>query len=144
MREIKIRAWDNVEMKWYYPGEEDDIHFYFDSSGIVAERFIEEEVCTPEGERGMYGGTEKLEHLIYVQLTELKDKNGVEIYEGDILDVQDEGYPFVKNWKGIVKMIDCCYMIENLEGTDGEPLFIEIREIEVIGNIYENPKLLES
>lgn len=77
------------------------------------------------------------------QFTGLHDKNGVEIYEGDVLDIENEGYPFVKNWKGIVKFIDGSYLIENFEGTDGEYLFDETREVKVIGNIHEHPHLLE-
>lgn len=77
------------------------------------------------------------------QYTGLKDKNGHEIYENDIVNVREGGHPFVNDWKGIVKMIDGCYLIENFEGTNGEFLYDEIREIEIIGNIYENKELLE-
>lgn len=81
--------------------------------------------------------------VVYMQYTGLKDKNGREIYEGDILDSESEGYPFVKNWVGVVKFIDGSFLLENLQGTDGDWLFNESVEREVIGNIYENPELLE-
>lgn len=141
-REIKFRAWDNVDMKMYYLGEEDNIHFYFDSAGIIAERFYNEEVCTPEGDRGFYGNSENLEHLKYLEYTGLKDKIGVEIFEGDILrregywdiyiahDVANAGFGFLNaDWvvsQGKTKPIDK-YMMNDYE---------------VIGNIYENPELL--
>lgn len=71
-----------------------------------------------------------------------KDINGKEIYEGDIVNRRDEGFPLTKNWNGVVKMITGSYLVENLEGTDGEYLFDELAEVEVIGNIYDNPELL--
>jgi len=50
MREIKFRAWDDVEDKMYYTGEETDIIFYFDDVGIVAEKILGD-YETLEGEK---------------------------------------------------------------------------------------------
>ncbi|MGE7932156.1 YopX family protein [Viridibacillus arvi] len=74
------------------------------------------------------------------EYTGLKDKNGREIYEGDILNCQDECHPFVKNWNGQVKMIDGGWFCEIGENK----IFIGYSEdeVEVIGNIYEHPHLL--
>ncbi|AOH54460.1 hypothetical protein ABE28_008855 [Peribacillus muralis] len=150
MREVKYRAWDNVENKMYYPGEEENIHFYFDSSGIVAERFIEEEVCTPEGERGMYGGTEKLEHHKYMQYTGLKDnaseeEHPMEIFESDILfdPVNDEYY--IVTWDESYAN----FFLKNIDDSLGKPDY-DFAEYDtdvcdglyVVGNIHENPELL--
>ena len=69
------------------------------------------------------------------QFTGLRDKNGKEIYEGDILS-----YHSKKGWE--VFFEDGCYYM--MYG-DHSFLFEKMRAIEseIIGNIYENPKLLE-
>ncbi|MFC0188441.1 YopX family protein [Fictibacillus aquaticus] len=136
MREIKFRFYSNIEKKMHHQlsliglqGLEKNPPIY-DADQVYCDRFEDKRV-----QRYSDG------HLM--QYTGLKDKNGVEIYEGDVLRVQGEDYPFEKEWIGIVKYIDGSYFIENLEGTDGDYLFNELREQEVIGNKYEHSHLLE-
>lgn len=79
---------------------------------------------------------------VLMQSTGMFDKNGVEIWEGDIvLTTRLIDYTY-KNFKGVVKMLEGCWLIDT--GTDAVYLWSEIEENEVIGNIYENPELLES
>lgn len=81
------------------------------------------------------------------QMTGLKDKNGKEIYEGDILDwgefnKEDEGERAVVEWhdKNAGWMMKCY----TIYGGEGYSMFEYLyEETEIIGNIYENPKLLE-
>lgn len=156
MREIKFRVWDNVDNKMYYTGEESDIHFYFDSNGIVATRFFDEEVCTPEGDRGIYGNSEQLEHLKYMQYTGLKDKNDVEIYEGDIVQGTYEEFSDYDHEEYTIEFVsqvtfeNGAFCIKrdyvNFEGRMRGPSLNkhwDSEKVAVIGNALENPELLE-
>lgn len=74
------------------------------------------------------------------QYTGLKDKNGKEIYEGDIILIKDN------TEKLIVKWYDGAFVLvnkydEHFEGYVALYRYMPI-EIEVIGNIYDNPELL--
>lgn len=127
MREIKFRAWDSVQ-------------------GIMLPveciNFREGTVTLNEGDNSV---TDTLEMFQLMQYTGLKDKNGTEIFEGDILKVDDGKYG------GVVKFNDhdLSYVIEDKTGGYG---FVngkvydewpEYRTYEVIGNIWENKDLLQ-
>ena len=113
MREMKFRAWAVASREMFYP------------------------------EWGLDLGVLKpLPNTILMQYTELKDENGKEIYEGDIL-----------NWKGmcladylwqkddLIKVVDD---IEVCYGGGQEWLLSNTDECRIIGNIHENPELLET
>lgn len=122
MRDIKFRAWDNINKIMAYPRIIKQI-FSSISSGDLLNRYE-----------------------ILMQYTGLKDKNGKEIYEGDIIT-------FGKYIKYRVIFEDSCFYLyhhEGLKDWDGTdyrwgPLY-RIKElsfdVELIGNIYENPELL--
>lgn len=77
-----------------------------------------------------------------MQSTGLKDKNGKEIFEKDILDYN--GRKVIVKWHGsyasfIYEFVD---ELQN-RTTEWQPLYLSYYHFEVIGNIYENSKLLE-
>ncbi len=71
------------------------------------------------------------------------DINDTTIYTGDIVKrtsglVGDD----YDGLKGVVKFIDAAYVIESLNGKDGTLLGDDIAELEVLGNIHDNPEML--
>ena len=69
------------------------------------------------------------EPVAFEQFTGLRDKNGKEIYEGDILSHRYYSKPVICTWA------DCGFITEDVSITD--------KSLEVIGNIHENPELLK-
>ncbi|EGO8374121.1 hypothetical protein EWX12_07430 [Enterococcus faecalis] len=80
-------------------------------------------------------------NLVLMQSTGLKDKNGVEIFEGDVLYY----IPFESHINDSIVVFEkgsfCKKMLRNGKLTSVK--FIDSEEYEVIGNIHENPELLE-
>jgi len=76
---------------------------------------------------------------IYMQYTGLKDCRGVEIYEGDILG---NG----KNNKNIYEVTfeDGCFDNTLIFEDESYEYFHNSYQLEVIGNIYENPELIQT
>ena len=87
---------------------------------------------------------------IIMQSTGLFDKNGKEIFESDLVKTTrffgraDESggfYEYEKEFIGIVKQLEGAWVIDTEKGA--VYLWSDIDENEVLGNIWENPKLLE-
>jgi len=79
------------------------------------------------------------------QYTDLKDKNGKEIYEGDVLNwspIERTQFNLYEGQSDEIQTVvfeDGCFMVKD---KDGYVDFIDIEKVEIIGNIYENPELL--
>lgn len=144
MREIKFRAWDKKEKKMFY----DD---YQDTSG--QEPFSISIRMNLKGQLVLYGhedgGKEGLwEHELsrnewrdrykIMQSTGLKDKNGKEIYEGDVVKTQQDCRT------PPTYTIDEVKPIEPMNGITFYGTCYPEKCTEVIGNIYETPELLEA
>ncbi|WP_415748182.1 YopX family protein [Streptococcus mitis] len=91
-----------------------------------------------------YSGLVKLDEIELMQSTGFKDKNGKEIFEGDVVR-QVRTQPTTENETitGVVTMIEGAWLIMNDCEQLASYLWSETDENEIIGNIYENPELLE-
>jgi uncharacterized phage protein (TIGR01671 family) len=132
-REIKFRAWDTEEEEMYYSDKEYDDHFFEFVKGkptLLAVRPPEPNSMFSLDPPEPYCD----EYSDVMEFTGHKDKNGKEIWEGDIV----KGY-----WRdkpNIVRFENGSFCIGYHLTVDD----IEARESEVIGNIYENPELMEN
>lgn len=135
MQEIKFRAWLKDEKKMVNAE-----HIRFD------EKKIYYKVCF-DNEKPYFYNMRGFKEIELMQYTGLKDKNGVEIYEGDI--VKANGYIYkVIYWKEEAKYhLTSDYYDSDCSFGDVWDVFIkgnngEYKDLEVIGNIYENKELL--
>jgi len=134
-REIKFRIWDKKVKCFFMPNLK---------------------VIKSGKDTFTFGFSEApIDNYPLMQYTGLKDKNGKEIYEGDIVVGKAEGEPF----KSAVRYVDgyfsnCSVMgrdwydyLEDMQRIDNIKRDIPINkdgaDVVVIGNIYENPELLK-
>lgn len=126
-REIKFRAWSKVAKKMA------------NVSMMGMGMYLLE---TEDG----HSGSSDLEDIEIMQYTGLKDKNGKEIYEGDILD--DGGVIEFRddlNWDSGGSVHSGFFSTSGYEYEESGCLsyHYQIGEYEVVGNIYENPGLVK-
>ena len=76
------------------------------------------------------------------QSTGLKDKNGKEIFEGDVVDYN--GRKAIVNWHGSYASFIYRFVDElHKRNAEWNPLYLAYYHFEVVGNKFENPELLE-
>ena len=78
--------------------------------------------------------------VIFMQSTGLVDKNGKEIFEGDIVKMSKDVYSEPTYYE-VVRHRGGAYRLESKQ--HGCELWLRHTDCEVVGNIYENPELLE-
>ena len=142
MREIEFRAWNGKEM-------------VYDFAVINGKVFVEENPKTSncinidiDGKKGsFYDDWATYNHKAWelMQYTGLKDKNGVKIFEGDIisctLSFEGRTLPHI----GVVIYSDniACFCTKNDAGDT--PMLKHCTNTRlIVGNIYENPELMEA
>ena len=84
--------------------------------------------------------------LHLMQSTGLKDKNGKEIFEGDVVQFEDcsEASDFLYINTGIIEWCQGGFHVTNRDSVLMEDLLDgEFLDVIIIGNVYENPELLE-
>ena len=127
----KFRAWHKTweEMGWI-------ARIRYKKSGEIARLSFRRNIY----DGNIYGGLVNLDEIELMQSTGLKDKNGKEIFEGDI----------VKSNKYITSVFyeDGAYCVKfrrtpNTTVTMNVISFIEKYKTRIVGNIYENPDILE-
>ena len=125
---MKFRAWDKINKKWVgafdkiKTADEEDFYWGWLTGFCGRDEYV------------LFNDV--LPFVEIVQYTGLKDKNGVEIYEGDIIK-----YTHYERTTGI-KLVDI-YPVEWNDDGSGYSLCYGGETREVIGNIFENPELLD-
>ena len=141
-REIKFRAWDKGKTEWLLGYEYPSLGGFslFGECMLMGEwgHILNDYILNYEA----HGHNE--DDLVVMQYTGLKDKNGKEIYEGDICTFLN---PYNKEtYRRIVRychLLACFGLYTDMETTyEYESDWLKIKDVEVIGNIYENPELL--
>ena len=131
MREIKFRAWYKNDKRIFIDPQM--IDFYNKKIGYMqyqTEYMSDTSYSIPVG-------FEEFEYSELMEWTGLYDKNGEEIYEGDIFHIGSKKILYVVEW------IDCGLKGRQIKNISWIGLDYWKDDIEVIGNIYENPELME-
>ena len=122
MKDIKFRVWDN-ERNAMFNSKSVDIDFFEGKIEITSDTIRYDEVYTDE-----------IKDFELMQYVGCKDKNNKEIYEGDIVKTKEHTGQIIYS-KGM-------FFID-VKGDFYLPIYNVSEFMEVIGNIYENPDLLD-
>jgi uncharacterized phage protein (TIGR01671 family) len=131
VREFKFRAWDRNRGRWINVGR-----FYDVTNSIQSTAYTSELYPT-------YEHDEMKLDVVLMQYTGLKDKNGRDIYEGDILEI-----PLFEPSRMQITFIEGAFCLADKSGEYSADIHYihhaDREQAEVIGNIYEHPELLEA
>ena len=148
MREIKFRYWDTIRKEFITAG---DVYLLMNGRVLA-------------GDMDNLPLVDITENVVKIQYTGLKDKNGREIFEGDIIGTweQDEyiperdsgggivGYDVKEGFSqiGIVAFNNAWFTYETKKHIAGrkEKIYAPLdftNDLFIVGNVYENPELLK-
>ncbi len=133
MREIKFRAWFEGHMY-----EVAKLDFWGDPEQATCDLAGPGENGEGEEFFDIYVGEVEL-----MQYTGLKDKNGKEIYEGDIVENSTQTVYLGHKYEVVWNKNYAGYQLMSNGFASNIPLIQNFMSYKVIGNIYENPELLE-
>lgn len=140
----RYRAWIKTEKRMFFL--DDILAIDYENEEIVTQQVYVENGLPDDRDIYFYD----FDEIVLMQSTDMVDRDGKEIFEGDIvrttrfLGRADEiggFYEYEKDYLGVVKVLEGSWVIDT--GSVAVRLWSEIDEPEVLGNIYENPELLE-
>lgn len=166
MREIKFRAWTGEEMRfgggeffWLLATDSN----YFELQDHRAENFDKVEAYNNHKDLQILNNAD-FEGTALMQYTGLKDKNGKEIYEGDVVEFMGDTTPILVcgfynenhykvGQKLVVRCLTSGFTLSNSKilnidspnivgNVNNYEFWKHARSLKVIGNIYENPELI--
>lgn len=124
MKTIKFRGYNKKNSQWLYG-------FYLQNRG---EHFV----CPDEFATGKSWENYEVDPTSVGQFTGLFDKNGREIYEGDIIRHSPKSDIYY-----IIEWHDCGLIAKQIGSSSYAGITYWINITEVIGNIYDNPEILK-
>lgn len=127
MREILFRGKRTDDCEWAYGAPTKDNH----GEMVMVESTFECEEYNCRGANCLY-----VDENTVGQYTGLTDKNGTKIFEGDIVLLKNDEEPYQ------VAFDECCFQVYSHSVCYVMDNFYD-HDIEVIGNIHDNPELLE-
>lgn len=130
MREIGYRAWLKEEKRFIYPKL-----ILNDFGSVVEVAYNDIDISSDE----LIEHRLLIEEVVLEQFTGLRDKNGKRIYEGDIVNIQGIKYYVDFEHGGFWLNNDKLWVKPYRPFVH----FLEINDMEVIGDIHRNPELLE-
>ncbi|ASL38888.1 YopX family protein [Lactiplantibacillus plantarum] len=126
---IKFRAWDKETNKYFEPTYQAYMGRLEELTIALSGR-LQKRTCRGMVDESMFPG-----RYVVEQFTGLTDVNGKDIYEGDILEN--------RKYRSIVKFASGKFLADLIETIQTFELIGETHGSKVIGNVHENPELLE-